>query len=270
MPAFFRRLFGGGTAQGLKAAPTSVPQGFVEVQRRFTRLAGGGRQGVAGEYYHRADIARFVDRRRIASVGDWDAGLYTPAFLAREPKNRYDRNAVAVLLPHDGGTVLAGYLPAEVAPSWQPLLQGFERVGRIPVCAASVYRAGDAFQVVLHLSDPQDATFLNAEPDGATFLPADRQCAVTGEKEHQETLARYDRQGPVWATLHGAVVSSGKSAGQRTIEVRIDGAPVGTLTAAQGQRYTELLTFGSVVACEARIFQGANYIEVQLMLPKVG
>lgn len=257
-------------AQSTPPPAKSARRGEIEAERKITRLASDGRQGVAGEYYHRADIRKFVGRRRIAPVGNWGAGLRTPAYLVRDPRNRHDRNAVMVRLPHDGSTVLAGFLPREVAPRWQPLLRDLEGKGRIAECQASVYRSDDGFQVVLHLSDPEDALFVNDEPDGATFLPAERQCAVTGEKDRQDVLARFAQTlGNVWATLHPATVPSGKYAGQPTIEARIDGSPVGLLTAAQGERYAEVLTYGPVVACEARVFQGTNYLEVQLMLPRV-
>src|SRR5665647_1067912 len=270
----FDRIFG---RTKTSTPPTAPPPPShradpAEVKFKITRLASDGRRGVAGEYYHRKDIAAFVGRRRPASVGDWDAGLRTPAYLLREPKNRYDHNAVQVMLPHAGATVLAGYLSADEAPRWQPLLQRIESAGRIAECSAAIYRnnRGDGYDVVLRLSDPEDAEFANAEPDDATFLSADRQCAVTGEKDHQDVLLPYlHRLGHVWATLHPTTVSSGKYSGSSTIEVRVDDKPVGSLTAVQGERYAEVFGYGEVVASEARVYEGANYLEVQLMLPKV-
>lgn len=249
--------------------PTSESE---TVTLKITRLASSGRQAVAGEYYHRDQIAKFVGGRELAVVGDWEAGLMTPAYLHRDPKNRHDKNAVRVSLPHAGSTVLAGYLPSAVAAQWQPLLKRLEAVGRVAECCAAVYadRRGDAYQVVLRLSPPEDAEFANPEPDGATFLAADRECAVLGEQGFQEALEAY-RDGPVnvWATLHPGVVPSGKYAGESTVEVRVDGTAVGYLAAAQGARYAEVLRYGRVVACEACVYEGPRHIEVKLKLPRV-
>lgn len=271
----FKRLFG--QRASAAPAPTTVEAAQPTLSPatatlKITRLASDGRQAVVGEHYHRREISTFVGKRRLATVGDWDAGLKTTAYLHRDPKNRHDRNAVRVLLPHGDSTVLAGYLPADVAPAWQPLLKRLEAAGRVAECSAALYRdrRDDGYQLVLRLSPPGEAEFANTEPDGAVFLPAERQCAVVGEKEHQDVLTPYgQRLGNIWVTLHPTVVDRGKYAGAPTIEVRVDGATVGQLTAAQGARYAELLTYGPVVAAEARVFEGANYLEVQVMLPKV-
>jgi len=263
---------GGKPAQAVQRAAAAPAVVSSATQLAPVRIGSRGRQGVAGEHYNRAAVKRVVNGRRLVPVGEWDAGLWETALLVREPRNRHDRNAIAVLMREPGGSLLkVGYLPAQVAPTWQPLLQALEPRGYAPECVALVYRDGTdpkGFQVVLRVPDPEEALFSNSLPPGAVVVPPDRQCAVTGEKVYAETLARHPL-GPAWATLHPAAVQSGKYAGQSTIEVRIDGAPIGTLTAAQGQRYATVLTYGPVVACEALIFDGANYREVQLYLPRV-
>lgn len=135
------------------------------VGHRITRLASGGRQRVAGTYYHCAAIRKVVGRRTIAPVGSRRAGLRTPAHLVRDPGNRYDTDAVAVQVPRGGSAVVIGFLPREVAPRWQPLLLDLERRGRVAECQAVIHRAGAGFQVVLHLAPPEHA-LLAEEPGG--------------------------------------------------------------------------------------------------------
>lgn len=66
--------------------------------------------------------------RRVAKAAN---GGEVPILLEAQPNNRYDRNAVAVLV--DGGVV--GYLPRALAEKWQPAVlaaasEGFAITGR--------------------------------------------------------------------------------------------------------------------------------------------
>ena len=257
-----------GTAQPDGVA-TSAPA-VVATEGPAVMLMSRGRQGVAGEAYNRAAIARVVGRRRIALAGDWDSGLEVTALLRREPSNRHDANAVRVELIGAAGPGKAGYLPADVAPAWRTALMEIERQGAVAACRARVFRGGNArgdFVVVLRLAPPERALALNAPPAGAVLLEPERECAVTGENKHQDAIG--PRLGPVWATLHAAQVESGGSAGAETLEVRIDGRRVGVLTAAQGARYVPLLSRGQVVVCEGEVFRGRTAVEVRLFLPRV-
>lgn len=236
----------------------------------ITRLGTRARQGVAGEYYRPAAIERVVGGRPVAWAGDWENGLRVPAYLVREPSNLHDRNAVAVYLADGDRAVHVGYLPRGVAPRWQSVLRALEDAGRLASCPSQVYRdsRGDSHQVVLWLSEPDQAVMGNPEPAGAVFLDARRQCAISGENKHQDVLAVY-RLGPVWATLHPSTVESGRYAGLHTMEVRLDGLRVGAFTAAQGERYAGLLGAGQVVACEADVYEGSRGREVRVWVPRV-
>lgn len=257
-----------GTAQQERGG-ASVPAA-ASSDEPTVMLMSRGRQGVAGEAYNRAAIARVVGRRRIAPAGDWDSGLEVTALLRREPSNRHDRNAVRVDLLGPDGPGKTGYLPADVAPAWRSVLLEVERQGAVAACRARVFRGGNTrgdFVVVLRLAPPERALALNAPPAGAVLLEPERECAVTGESKHQDAIGT--RLGPVWATLHAAQVERGASAGAETIEVRIQGRRIGELTAAQGARYASLLSRAQDVACEAEVFQGRTVVEVRLFLPKV-
>jgi hypothetical protein len=238
-------------------------------ERKITRLSSQGRIGVVGEHYRQAALKRVIGRRSVAPVGSWEAGLRTMAYLVREPTNKHDRNAVMVQVAHDGATEHIGYLSAEIAPQWQPLLRQLESQGRVAECPCYLYRGGNGeYQAVLRAADPHEATLANVEPDDAHLLEAERPCALARESDHQDVLRGYD-PGLYWATLHPATVTSGKYVGRPTIEARLDGQRVGEVSAAQGERYADLLARGAVVACEARVYDGARHREVQLILPRV-
>lgn len=122
--------------------------------------------------------------------------------------------------------------------------------------------------IVLHIAEPQGAFLRNSPPDGVRIVAAQRQCAVTGEANHQDFLGGLE-PGSYWATLHRTTVPTGKYAGEPTLEVQIDGVGVGTLTAIQGGRYSTVLGGDETVACEASVFEGNRYREVHLLLPRV-
>lgn len=251
-----------------KPHPPSPPVVKVPVAGSPARLSSAGRQAVSGEYYHQSEIRAAVAGGQVGRVGDWETGLARTAYLVREPTNKHDRNAVAVRLPHDEGTVLAGYLPAAVAPAWHPLLKELEARGEVAECVAHISGTEDGnFQVVLWVPEPGLAAIQNSAPAGASLLEARRSCALTGEQAFQDELSGY-QLGRVWATLHQSLVSAGKSKGQPTLEARIDGKRVGMMTAVQGLRYASLLA-GGPVACEAEVFEGPRHREVSLMLPRV-
>lgn len=63
---------------------------------------------------------------------------YLPAVLMREPDNAKDKDAIRVLV--DG--VLIGYLFADKAKEWQPVLREVERRGQLLVGALRVYGGG--------------------------------------------------------------------------------------------------------------------------------
>lgn len=261
------------TAQTIQPAqPAATAPASATHEATLVRLGSCGRQGVAGEYYRAKDLARVVARRRAGQAGDWANGLRELALLEREPRNRHDRNAVRVRMFAQGSWLTVGYLPRDTALRWQPTLIALERRGVVGSCPALIYRdgRGDGYQIVLSLSAPESAVFGNGLPDGAETLDAERECAVTGEQQYQEALSARDGWlGPVWATLHPATVPTGKQAGAPTIEAHIDGEIVGTLTAAQGERYSGLLRPGVPVACEAEIFMGTRGREARLFLPRV-
>ena len=81
--------------------------------------------------------------------------LWFRAALLREPKNRYDSNAIAV---HATGTGLVGYLDRQTALEYRPVFDELERQGySVGACPAFLIGGGEGLSwgVVLCLSSPE-------------------------------------------------------------------------------------------------------------------
>ena len=127
----FKKLFGGSTATpAAKAAPFDPRWWTVPT------LAAGGYQEVVGESNYQPAIKAAADAHGRAQL----------AQLVREPRNKYDRNAVAVRL---GGQTV-GYLPRDEAPDYHAVLA---QLGGTATSRATVTGGWDqwsSFGVVLH------------------------------------------------------------------------------------------------------------------------
>ena len=86
---------------------------------------------VVGERNYQRDLASLMAALR-TSPNEWSVD--TVARLVRDPNNRYDRNAVQVLI-HGR---LVGYLPRDEAENAQPWLKRIERTGKPVFVVASV------------------------------------------------------------------------------------------------------------------------------------
>ncbi|HVH21006.1 MAG TPA: hypothetical protein VNA11_00975, partial [Pseudonocardia sp.] len=117
---------------------------------------------------------------------------------------------------------------------------------------------------------------------GLVLLDGDHTVVVTGEEDHQDTLA-WCAPGPdgrprqFAAELRFAPIRRGQHVGQRGIEVLLDGRRVGELTHRMAQRYgplvDQVLAGSGRPGCLARVLDGrpaANgqrLLEVKLRLP---
>ena len=259
----------GKTANARKAAEVAEQATPVPVDGVPELLSSRGRQKVVGEQFRSHALKAAIAGRRIGTPGKWETALRAPAYLITEPENRRDPRAVAVCLAVDGGALKVGYLPREDAARYQPLLAHLTAQGRVASCGAGIVQGRHGPQVFLYLAAPDECVFRNRTPR-ATRLAAERSCALSGEGQYQDVIARYEGgSGLAWATLHPAKVERGKSAGKPTVEARFDGEPVGVMTAAQGQRYGQVLTWAGGVAAEAQVYKGSRGLEVRVFLPKV-
>lgn len=234
-------------------------------------LSGRGRVSVVGEFYRQDGIEHVVAGRPVAAGGNWDATLESRAALVPEPSNPHDHNAVRVDLSASDGWVTVGYLAREGAVHYQPVLLRMMQAGLLPTVEGRICRAqGGPLAVYLHLAEADACVLANQPRPGARVLRPERPCAVTGENKHQdvlEPLLASDRRSQLWATLHPATITSGKYAGDPTIEVRLDGKRVGALTAAQAARYIDQVPSEGAV-CQAELGRGAKSIEVKVFLPQ--
>lgn len=248
-------------------AQQTTPEAVAEVP---VPLSSRGRQKVVGEQHYPHALRSVVAGRPVAPAGEWERALRVTAYLVPEPGNPHDPNAVAVKVLVDGGGIRIAYLPREDAVRYQPLLKHLTRLGRVGICDAGIVQGAAGLAVFLYLAQPAECMFQN-DPPAATRLPAERSCAVTDEGHHQDVLGRFRTDGMVWATLHPATVERGKYAGQQTIEVRIDSERVGVLSASQGDRYRQILTWSTAptVAVEAQVYKGSRGIEARVFMPKV-
>lgn len=128
------------------------------MEDRLTFLAGRRLVNVAGESHYQGDL-----RALTATDGREAVHQEFEAVLAPEPDNRFDPNAVKVLIA--GRHV--GYLPREEAAAYKPMLERLAGRGRRGACEAMVSgRGGESgtsnIGVFLRLPDPDEPS---AAPD---------------------------------------------------------------------------------------------------------
>lgn len=191
-------------------------------------------QAVVGESHYLPALQRLLPHR-----GKWSEELETTALLIPEPSNRHDRSAVAVQI--DGNTV--GYLPRDIAPSYQPLLLGLANrhsVGRVPsrVWGGPFDYDGlgspERFNasVTLALAEPHMCLPVNPPPARHMLLPRGAAIQVTGEERYMSAivpLLRPEGECLAYAVLREQEDASGRPPKER-VEVFIDGRRVGLLT----------------------------------------
>lgn len=253
-------------------------QPAVDNSRRVP-LPGNGRQSVAGESYRQQALRAVTRGMHLPRVtGDnWDDSVSMTAELHPEPDNSFDRNAVRVEIDHEH----VGYLPADDAPDYQPLLLRLATKGIVGTCESRLMIAshGDIC-VYLHLSPPDEVAFAVNAPENAIPLSAERTTTVTGEEHHQEILRKLAATISVapWsetAALGFCTIARGKYAGQQAIEVRVGGERVGQLTRAMTERYErpvrEALDASKTPICRATLWMSPDKgVQVELMMPAVG
>ncbi|MEJ3653696.1 excalibur calcium-binding domain-containing protein [Actinomycetes bacterium KLBMP 9759] len=114
---------------------------------------------------------------------------------------------------------------------------------------------------------------------GLTLLESERTVVVTKEEFHQAALALYaprpdGQPRHVAAELVFAPITYGAHAGERGIEVRLDGYRVGELTYAMSQRYApmveDVLRRGGRAGAEAHVRSDPRGLQIDLRMPKAG
>ncbi|WP_434448009.1 hypothetical protein [Lentzea sp. E54] len=247
----------------------------IRTRSRLRRLSTAGRVAIVGEAHHQDAIAEIA---RHSSVPALDGAIPATAVLVPESASWHDREAVRVdLLRGDGSAATAGYLRAEQAADYHPLLRELAERGEIGSCPARIIGGGQRyFGVHLHLGAPR-LLLLDHEALGtAPTLPAEQQVTVTGEAAHQHVLHRVvNGRTPVHviAELRDCRIAKGSHTGEHTLEVLLEGESVGQLTYAMGLRYYDMAEEWRVrtgrALCEAVITnEGTRGLQANLLLPK--
>lgn len=247
-------------------------------QSKLTAAAGGAPLLVRGTgYFGQEVVGESNYGRQLAQLaGRSQSGeREVTATLRREPSNRYDNNAVQVLIDD----LLVGYLPREVAAAYQAPLQLIEKWNRTPVCKARVWwnrGYGDFMaSVSLDLADPGELVPLTW-PDARAphvVVPPAKFYQVTGESEHMDVLAPLINRAyvPGKAVVYGTLHLEERARPRSTVQVvavRVEDREIGELskqlsgrllplvnaTDAAGLRcYVEVLLTGNALAVEAKV-----------------
>jgi HIRAN domain len=268
---------------------------------RTCYVSGNGVVDVVGESHYQENIGAIVGPK-----AEDPMHRAVPVDLVPEPQNPYDRNAVRCEVLGR----LVGYLSRADASRYQPVLLQLAQQGYRGHCTGIVvggWRREEMVQTIIvdawHrvadrvvtrqvddgmwgvrlLLGRAEALMTANQPSGASFvvLPGDqRRVSLVNEQHYQDAIGRYrewiDRNlGRAFVTLYvvGQDPQKHRPSGA-CIEVRLDGQPVGHLTAKMTERYlpivTELLDAGVQPWAEIRIKtelrQGSTRYECWLIL----
>lgn len=275
---FFSKVF------GAKQQATALPRQMSAEPVPAQRAPQGESHGAPLPYHLVADSmlavvgeAHYQRALRGAAGGrSSEDGITVQACISREPRNKYDKNAVRISV--DGETV--GYIARELAPLMRARLQWIESQGQVATCPARILggsRAKPHYGIVLHCSQALNG-YANERPaEPLVLLPGNWITTVTGEEHHQEILDRYAPEQPdqavyIYATLGWCEVVKGKYRGTQAIEVRVDGQRVGQLTHAMTERYERdiepLLRDDRLTIGAAAMLMRKEKTEVALLLPQ--
>jgi hypothetical protein len=236
------------------------------------RGRGWSAQQVAGESHYEKQL------RKLAGRGTGERDIV--ATLQHDPGNRYDKNAVKVLI--DGEHV--GFLPKEDAPAYGPLLAEVARRGGVAVAAGRLWWSLDAdwfnASVTLDVHEPALALFINdiGPQTPRIILPAGSNYQVTGESEHLAHLAGVLSRAYVpgkaaaYATLGVATVSTSRTSTE-VVSVSVDGGLAGTLSKQTSAKLLPLVApmaaRGIPVWCEATLTGNALAVEATVSVTPV-
>jgi hypothetical protein len=161
-----------------------------------------------------------------------------------------------------------GRFGAHDAAAYGPVLLRLAEQGFLGTCPAQVTADGT---LVLDLAPASDCVLGNVTAD-LVLLAAERTVAVTREEHHQDVLA--GRGGRMAVALQPATIATGKYAGQRGLEITLDGRRVGELTRLMAERYLplvdEVAARGRRPGCEAVLRPDHRGMQVELRLPAIG
>jgi hypothetical protein len=179
-----------------------------------------------------------------------------------------ERTGIRIVALGPGTPRPVGRLGGHDAAEYGPVLTPLAERGLLGTCPA---RVTDGGALVLDLGPASDCVLRNSAGD-LVMLAAERSVTVTREEHHQNVLA--GRSGRVAVALQPWAIAAGKYAGQRGLEVTLDGRRVGELTRLMAERYLPLVddidARGRRAGCEALLRPDHRGVQVELRLPAVG
>lgn len=224
-------------------------------------------QEVAGESHYFEAIRQVLG----ATVDSNGIELIVTTQLVPEPSNKYDKNAVQVVV---NGQVV-GYLPREDAARHGPVLAALVKENWIPQVNARVWgrlytnhdydsrgRLVESHEfmgsVRLDLAEPHLLVPANLPPQRRhVVLPLGGAIQVSGEEQHMPDLLPFvSTDGECWihVTLHELVEQTARTT-KTVVEVRADGAAVGKLTPKMSSELLPVIQHleaqGVTTACRA-------------------
>ncbi|WP_153004662.1 hypothetical protein [Microbacterium testaceum] len=203
---------------------------------------------VEGEFARTSEIAAVVKTFTGRSLRlDHEVEIPdVPAILRTEPENRYHRRAIMVVI--EGSHV--GYLARDDADRYHAAISRVERAGYVPTTRARLWavqrRGWDEAKKVharvsLALNEPHLLHPVNEPPTVAySLLPWGNAVQVTGEENHLDAISPHVNPGSesiAIGTLHRVEMKSARGLVKHTVEVRIDGRAVGSLTATTSPHF---------------------------------
>ncbi|MBN6777397.1 hypothetical protein JRG19_02380 [Pseudoclavibacter alba] len=201
-----------------------------------SRAAGVGRGIEVAGISHRIPALKRAIGTTVSSTDP--TLLDTFAQLVPEPTNRYDANAVKVVINKQH----IGYLPAETAADYIEPITALVETGYTPTARAEVWalaktfgRTGDMFAHVRVALAPVHALLPMNNPPAKPYalLPWGGTLQVTGEEKHLDVLSEYvtdDPESLVFFTLHSLTKAQKNGVEKQYVEVRLDGERIGQLT----------------------------------------
>lgn len=286
---WLRRLFGGGSTAG---KDKSAPRPSASASPTRTRPArNGGRTParpagqrfecwgptpvsveIAGESYVEDSFrVIFKDQREFRQ--DSGCEIRDDAVLAPDPRNPYDRNAIAVYVRDQH----VGYIPRDTAKVWHPTLATLASEGRALHTQARTWARADGRRVYARATVrlPQRFDHLypaNPFPPGQLLpLPPGNRFQVTKEEPHQEHLRELLSRHGSGTYLAAVLVPAERvtrSGTKHVLEVFIDGAPVGELTPTTSAKHLPIVTDahrnGMTVVVRAELDDAKGKVDVKL------
>lgn len=271
--------FGGNSFTVNPLTPTQTKSaegspGYLESNENLSEaivLRRGGYQEVVGE-------SNYVASFKHISRGDKSGEINTLATLRREPNNKFDKNAIAVLI--QGKTF--GYIPREDNKDWQPVISRIESQGKSALVSARVWwdfsaneDDGPFGSVTLDVVEPQYSIIVNEPPSGETLnLTGDRAYQLSDESKFLENIEPFLDKGT--HTNSAAVIAelklnvSENNSGKEYVQILIDEQEVGSLSNVTGAKFIPILkrceNLNLSFIAEAEISGNALAAEIKIYL----